>query len=90
MLNKVGYFWEEFSPYGNEDCEYNHRCTMAGFRSYYLAGYSSVHHGNDVGEQTPYRKMKWESLARASVVMDRRMKYFEETGDYYVGPPELT
>lgn len=89
VLDKIGYYWEEYSPYGNEDVEMHIRVKMAGFRSYYLAGYTSVHHGNDVGEQSAYRKMKWASLERASVTLARRQKYFDDTGDYYVGPPDI-
>jgi len=42
-----------------------------------------VHFGNDVGEQTAYRKMKDESLAKAKPFFDaNRLKY--DKGEYFI------
>lgn len=89
VFNKVGYFWSEFSPYGNEDVEFNRRCRLAGLTNYYLGGGDRAQHmGHDVGEQSPYRQMKWDSLKRASDVLTKRFEFFDAGGTYYVGPPE--
>jgi GT2 family glycosyltransferase len=87
---KVGFYHPDFPAYGNEDVEMNRRMKMAGFMNYYLADFKSEHLGDDCGATTPYRKMKWDLLrGPGHEVLTRRLKYLEETGDYYVPPPEL-
>jgi glycosyltransferase involved in cell wall biosynthesis len=89
-LNQVGYFCEEFPPYGNEDCDLNRRSIIAGRINYYLgAGDVSFHRGEDSGEKTPYRQFKWDCLKIAGEVLTRRFEYMDRTGDYYVPPPLL-
>jgi glycosyltransferase involved in cell wall biosynthesis len=87
-LDKVGYYCESFHPYGNEDVEMNRRSIMAGFKNYYLgAGDRVVHLGEDSGEQSDYRKMKWDSLhGIAHPALQERFTYLRETGDFYVAP----
>ena len=89
VLEKVGYFYEGFHPYGNEDVEMNRRMRLAGYKNYYLgAGDRCIHVGDDVGEKTPYRQMKWDSLhGTGAPVLTERFIYFDCTGDFYVPPP---
>lgn len=90
LLEKIGYYWNGFTPYGNEEVDMNRRSIMAGFMNYYLGGGDqAVHVGDDATAQTPYRKLKWDSLKHASDVLSERFEYYERTGDYYVPPPEM-
>jgi hypothetical protein len=57
-------------------------------KNYYLWP-DAQHKGDDTGLTTPYRKMKWESLKNASVVLSRRFDYLRETGDFYLAPPAM-
>lgn len=89
VLKNVGYFCEDFCPYGNEDVDYNRRCRLAGFTNYYLGGGDRAQHlGEDCSEKTPYRMMKWESLKHAADVLGQRFAYYDSGGSYYIGPPE--
>jgi hypothetical protein len=63
-LEKCGYF-STFSKYGWWDGEFQMRVTKNGFEKGYLVGFDSYHRGNDMGEQSPYRKMKSEEMAKA-------------------------
>lgn len=58
VVNKVGFYSEEFHPYGLADSDFCQRVTMAGFMSFYLPNLSSQHIGHDVGNKDEYRLMK--------------------------------
>lgn len=91
VLEKVGYYCEDFVRYGNEDVEMNRRIKMAGFKSYYLAGPDdkSAHLGEDSSSTEPYRMQKWADLRASAAVLSARFQYLEATGDYYLPPPAL-
>ncbi len=89
VLKKVGYFCEDYGPYGLCDNEYNSRVYHSGFVNYYLDGPSAMHLGDDVGESSEYRRMKDESLRVASPKFLDNVRRYSETGNYYVPPPEL-
>lgn len=88
VVDKVGYLCEDYGLYGLEDRDYLVRVKMAGLRSYYLAGLSSTHRGDDCGQQTQYRKHKWDALKKAHPSMERNLARYNSTGVYYVAPPE--
>ncbi len=62
VLENVGYLCEDYHPYGLEDSDLNMRVNGLGLQSYYIPGVTSEHLANDVGQNTPYRKMKDDSL----------------------------
>ena len=84
----VGYFNEDFDPYGMQDSDYGIRLKQAGFISYYLNGFTSTHIGHDVGSGTEYRKMKDEGLALAGEKWAKWTKRYMDTGDYTINMPE--
>ncbi len=59
-IEKIGYFNEAYDPYGMQDSDYAYRLKMTGHINYYLHDLRSEHIGHDVGQDTPYRKMKDE------------------------------
>ena len=61
VVEQVGLAPESFGPYG-EDFDFNERVNRAGFNSFYIPGVKAQHLGDDVGEQTEYRKMKDASV----------------------------
>lgn len=90
LLETVGYFCEEFTPYGCEDADLYVRIQrIGGMKNYYLTE-KAVHVGDDCGEKNEYREMKWASLRRASETLGRRVQYYDETGKYYIAPPSRT
>lgn len=89
VVKKVGYFSEEYGPYGLVDNEYNTRVHHSGFVNYYIDGPSCLHIGMDVGENSAYRRMKDESMRHGSVVLAANMRRYFETGNFYIGPPAL-
>ncbi len=66
VLDQVGGFHEGFVGYGFEDSDFNNRVTLCGFHSLYVPypNWSSAHIGDDCGENSDYRRMKDEFLAR--------------------------
>jgi GT2 family glycosyltransferase len=82
LRDKIGDFCEEYGVYGLWDSDYSIRATTAGFNNFYLPNIRSHHFGNDVGEQTEYRKMKDESLAKAQPIFNANHEQYK-LGNYY-------
>lgn len=89
VLDKVGFFCEEYGPYALVDNEYNSRVHWSGFRNYYIDWSSGYHHGWDVGESSEYRRMKDESMRRAGPVLLNNMRRYREQNNWYLPPPAL-
>lgn len=81
-IEKVGYFNEDFDPYGTQDHDYATRCTMAGLIHYYIQGDRAEHIGHDVGNGTEYRKMKDDSLVLAGAKTAYWKEYYTREGFY--------
>lgn len=85
LRDKIGKFCEDYGSYGLWDSDYSIRSTMAGRVNMYLKDRHSHHFGNDVGEESPYRKMKDASLHAAQPKFsENRVKY--NKGEYYIKP----
>lgn len=78
----VGEFCEEYGPYGLWDSDYALRCHYAGLRNFYLNDLKTEHMGGDVGQDTPYRKMKDASLQAARPTFDKNLNEYKN-GNYY-------
>lgn len=92
VLETVGGFHHAFYPYGFEDSDFNNRVILAGFRSLYLPcdRWISSHVGEDVGQNSDYRRMKDESLARNSAIFwPRHAKFLDKTLPIYEPLGEL-
>ena len=87
VLEKVGYFCEEYDPYSLADNEYNWRAYHAGFVNYYLGGPECYHLDLDVGQNTGYRRMKDESMRVAFPKFQANMERYKTTENYYLPPP---
>jgi GT2 family glycosyltransferase len=85
VIEKVGYFCEDYHPYGLEDGDYNVRVINSGFQNFYLPGIMSEHVGADSGEKSEYRKMKDESLARNLSKFNENTAKYELYNHYYIG-----
>lgn len=82
LREKVGDFCEDYFIYGLWDSDYSLRATAAGFQNFYLPNLRSHHFGNDVGENSEYRRMKDNSLEKAKPIFDaNRLEY--NKGNYY-------
>lgn len=88
VFDKVGYFCEDYHPYGLEDSDFNERVNSAGYVGFYIPGMHSSHIGTDVGKKTDYRQMKDKSLTdNLPKLWPNLSKY--KAGDYYIQPPVL-
>lgn len=83
-INKIGRFNEDLDPYSNQDADYAYRLIKSGFINYYIPNMKSEHIGHDVGSETEYRKMKDESLERNWKKHHEWLKYYDDTGNYYL------
>lgn len=83
-IEKIGRFNEELDPYSNQDADYAYRLMKSGFDNYYIPGVRSEHIGHDVGNGTEYRKMKDDSLEANWKKHHEFLKYYDETGNYYL------
>lgn len=70
LRDKIGKFCEDYGPYGLWDSDYSIRAQLAGFPCYYIKDLNSDHKGNDVGENSEYRRMKDESLSKAKPIFE--------------------
>lgn len=77
LVEELGFFSEEYGPYGLEDSDLSERANIAGFNSCYVKDMSSQHLVHDVGEQTEYRKMKDASLSSNLTIFSRRVEEFK-------------
>ena len=84
VIKKIGYFNTDHDPYGMQDSDFGYRATKAGFYNYYLADLRAEHIGHDVGNGTPYRAMKDESLARAGQVYFEGVERYNQTNNLYL------
>lgn len=87
VVEKIGFFAEEFGPYGLEDSDFNNRVNVGGFQSLYVPAHFSRHLGNDWGQATDYRKMKDESLAKNAIIIGRRVQEYYTKGVVEPLPP---
>lgn len=83
-IKKVGAFNTDFDPYGMQDSDYGYRLDKTGHRSYYLRDAKSEHIGHDVGQDSAYRKMKDEGLAKAGEIYAKAIEKYDSTGNYYI------
>lgn len=83
-IKKIGRFNEDLDPYSNQDADYAYRLMKSGFVNYYIPNVRSEHIGHDVGNGTEYRKMKDESLQANWKKHHEWLKYYDETGNYYL------
>lgn len=80
-IRMIGYFNEDYDPYGMQDGDYAYRLNKAGFINYYIPRMNQNHLGNDVGNGTEYRKMKDDGLALADEKWKKWCNYYDSTGD---------
>lgn len=83
-IAKIGRFNEDLDPYSNQDADYAYRLMKSGFVNYYIPNVRSEHIGHDVGNGTEYRKMKDESLEANWKKHHEWLKYYDDTGNYYL------
>lgn len=83
VRTKIGRMCEDYGPYGLWDSDYSLRAGYAGFINYYLPNVTSHHFGSDVGEKTPYRIMKDESLSKAKPKFSENWEKYKE-GHFYI------
>lgn len=90
LRDKIGVFCEDYSKYGLWDSDYSIRATAAGRENFYLLNETSHHFGNDVGEDSEYRKMKDSELSKARPQFDINVAKYK-LGDYFIPSyPKLT
>jgi len=83
-IDKIGYFNEAYDPYGMQDRDYSYRLQMTGHLNYYLSGLRAEHIGHDVGQDTPYRKMKDEGLSRCDYLWATETGKYQQNNDYTI------
>jgi len=82
LINSIGGYNEEYDPYGMQDRDYAERAILAGFTNYYIQG-KSEHIGHDVGNNSEYRKMKDNSLAKAQKVWEKYQPIYHHEKKLY-------
>jgi len=80
VVDEIGFFHEGFHPYGFEDSDFNNRVNRAGFNSCYSPTFKCEHVGNDVGDGSPYRRMKDQSMTDNLSLLGRRMQNYDRDG----------
>jgi GT2 family glycosyltransferase len=88
LINTIGYYCEEYHPYGLEDSDYCFRAKMAQFLVYYLPHLTSEHIGLDHDEKTAYKEAKVRSYFSNAGHHRWRLHNYWRVG-LYVPPPIL-
>ena len=83
-IDSIGYYNEDYDPYGMQDGDYAYRLNKKGFINYYIPNMKSNHIGNDVGNGTDYRKMKDEGLALSGDKWKHWTTHYDETENYTI------
>jgi len=83
-IEKIGKFNEVYDPYGMQDSDYSFRLKQTGHLNYYLGGLTSEHIGHDVGQDTPYRKMKDEGLSKCDKLWAQETAKYLSTNNYTI------
>jgi GT2 family glycosyltransferase len=84
VIDKVGYFNEDYDPYGRQDADFAYRLNKLGYINYYIPNMQSNHIGHDVGNGTEYRKMKDEGLSLSEEKWNYWCNYYDTTQDYTI------
>jgi GT2 family glycosyltransferase len=84
VFNKVGYFFEGYTPYGLDDSDYHYRLNKMGYQNFYLGAQRSIHIGEDMGQNSEYRQMKNESLAQNLKKFNWATQYYDQNRNYYL------
>lgn len=88
VVDRVGLFSEDFGPYGLEDSDFNERVNRSGFTSFYIPGLRAQHIVHDVGQDTPYRHKKDESLEKNLAIFWKRHEAYDKGEPLKVDMPE--
>jgi GT2 family glycosyltransferase len=83
-IEKIGKFNEVYDPYGMQDSDYSFRLKQTGHLNYYLGGLTAEHIGHDVGQDTPYRKMKDEGLSKCDKLWAQETAKYQATNNYVI------
>lgn len=70
--------YKEWSKYGLEDSDLSLRFYYQGLYNYYVPSIRGHHIGHDVGQDTEYRKMKWEELKKADAPFNLSIKEYQK------------
>ena len=89
LIDKIGYYREDYHPYGMEDSDIALRSHYSGFINYYAPFIRGIHEGHDCGQQTDYRKSKNESLINNSKIYEELAPTFAKGKNLFVKKPNL-
>ena len=83
-IETIGKFNEVYDPYGMQDSDYSFRLKQTGHLNYYLGGLTAEHIGHDVGQDTPYRRMKDEGLSKCDKLWAQETAKYQSTNNYVI------
>jgi len=83
-IDAIGYFNEEHDPYGMQDADFAFRLNKSGFINYYIPNLKSNHIGNDIGQQSDYRRMKDEGLIKAESIYNESCYNYDKQENYTI------
>jgi len=83
-IDAVGKFQEDYDPYGMQDSDYSYRLDKSGFINYWIPNMQSQHIGADMGDDTPYRRMKDEGLKASGEKWEFWTAWYDETKKYKI------
>lgn len=88
LINKIGFYCEDYHPYAFEDSDYCFRAHMAGMLLYYIPNLKAKHVGLDHDHKTLYKESKIRSYFSNAGIHRWRMQNYWRIG-IYVPPPML-
>lgn len=91
VINKIGFFYDDFDVYGLEDSNLNERVTRSGFNSCYVPNtkFKSAHKGVGMADAGAYREMKNQSMSRNLEMFNKLQMAYEDGRPLRENLPEM-
>ena len=84
LMDKIGGFDESLNGYGYEDSQFCFRAFKTGYMNYYIPDQYSTHLGEDMNQDSEYRKKKDDNLKKNLPIFQASIQKMIQTNNYKI------
>ena len=84
LMNEIGGFDESLNGYGYEDSQFCFRAFKYGYLNYYIPNQYSTHLGEDMNQDSEYRKKKDDNLKKNLPIFQASIQKMIQTNNYKI------